>query len=296
MNPTGFEDWLGAPAEQRRVLVMGVLNVTPDSFSDGGRFAEPAAAVEHARQMVADGAELIDIGGESTRPGVPRVAAEEQMRRIMPVVGALARDIPALLSVDTTRAAVAEAALDAGAGIINDISGGLDDPAMLPLAARRGVPIALMHMRGEPATMQTLAGYGDVVGEVQRHLAARRDAAVTAGVERHRVLLDPGIGFAKGAEHNLTVLRRLRELTELGQPLLLGTSRKGFVGRITGEGEPSGRLFGTAATVAWCVANGAAIVRVHDVGPMAKVVRMTRAIADADGPGGDAADRKAFSV
>jgi dihydropteroate synthase len=275
MNSVQFEHWLSDAA--REPLVMGVLNVTPDSFSDGGRFAETAAAAAHARQMVADGADLIDVGGESTRPGAPRVPAEEQVRRIIPVLREL-RHVRAVLSVDTTRAAVAEAALEAGACVINDISGGLDDPSMLPLAARRGVPIVLMHMRGEPATMQTLADYKDVVADVKRHLAARRDAAVAAGVERHRILLDPGIGFAKGAEHNLTVMRRLGELTDLGQPLLLGTSRKSFVGRITGEDEPSRRLFGTAATVAWCVANGAAIVRVHDVGPMAKVVRMTRAI------------------
>lgn len=270
-----FDAWLLDPA--RRPLVMGVLNVTPDSFSDGGRFADPAVAVSHARQMVADGADLIDIGGESTRPGAPRIGADEQIGRVVPVIGAL-RDMPAVLSVDTTLAPVAAAALDAGARLVNDISGGLDDPALLPLAASRDVPVVLMHMRGQPATMQQMIDYRDVVAEVKEHLSALCDSALAAGIESHRVLLDPGIGFAKRMDHNLTLLRHLHTLTSLGHPLLLGTSRKSFIGRITGEDDPSHRLFGTAASVAWCVANGAAIVRVHDVGPMAKVVRMTQAI------------------
>lgn len=270
-----FKIWL--LDDDRRPLVMGVLNVTPDSFSDGGRFADANLAVKHARQMVADGAELIDIGGESTRPGAPRISADEQIGRILPVIRELG-DLPAVLSVDTTRAEVVAAAIDAGAHLVNDISGGLDDAGMLPLVARLRVPIILMHMRGQPATMQQMTEYRDVVAEVRDHLVARRDAAVAAGVEPQQILLDPGIGFAKGFEHNLTVLRRLKELCDLGHALVLGTSRKSFVGRITGEDEPSHRLFGTAATISWCVANGAGILRVHDVGPMSKVVRMTRAI------------------
>jgi dihydropteroate synthase len=275
MTAPEFDIWLKDPA--REALVMGVLNVTPDSFSDGGRFADAAVAIAHARQLVVDGASLIDIGGESTRPGAPRVAAEEQIRRIVPVVQGLG-DVAALLSVDTTSAAVATAALDAGAHLVNDISGGIDDPEMLPLVARRGVPVVLMHMRGQPANMQSFAEYGDVVSDVTMALAWRRDAAIHAGVSRHRIILDPGIGFAKKIDHNLTLLRRLGELQSLGQPLLLGTSRKSFIGRITGEDEPSDRLFGTAASVAWCLSQGAAIVRVHDVGPMAKVTRMIGAI------------------
>jgi dihydropteroate synthase len=275
MTPQDFEIWLKNPA--REPLVMGVLNVTPDSFSDGGRFAEPAVAVAHALQMVADGASLIDIGGESTRPGAPRVAAHEQILRVAPVIVAL-RDTGALLSVDTTSAAVAEAALDAGAHLVNDISGGMDDAEVLPLIARRGVPVVLMHMRGQPANMQTFAEYGDVVRDVADALAARRDEAVRSGVARHRIVLDPGIGFAKKIDHNLTLLRRLGELQTLGQPLLLGTSRKSFIGKITGEDDPSHRLFGTAASVAWCLSQRAGIVRVHDVEPMAKVTRMIRAI------------------
>ena len=275
MTPQDFETWLKNPA--REPLVMGVLNVTPDSFSDGGRFADPAVAVAHAKQMVADGASLIDIGGESTRPGAPRVLADEQIRRVVRVIKAL-RDAGALLSVDTTSAAVAEAALDAGAHLVNDISGGLDDPDLLRLVSNRAVPVVLMHMRGQPANMQSLAEYGDVVTDVTDALAARCNDAVRSGVQRHRVVLDPGIGFAKRIDHNLTLMRRLGELQSLGQPLLLGTSRKSFIGKITGEDDPSNRLFGTAASVAWCLSQGAAIVRVHDVGPMAKVTRMIRAI------------------
>jgi dihydropteroate synthase len=275
MTPQDFEIWLKNPA--REPLVMGVLNVTPDSFSDGGRFADPTVAVAHARQMVEDGASLIDVGGESTRPGAPRVPTDEQIRRIVPIIQAM-REAPALLSVDTTSAGVAAAALDAGCHLVNDISGGIDDGEMLPLVARREVPVVLMHMRGQPANMQSFADYGDVVSDVTLALAARRDAAVAAGVAPHRVILDPGIGFAKKMEHNLTLLRRLGELQSLGRPLLLGTSRKSFIGRITGEDDPSNRLFGTAASVAWCLSQGAAIVRVHDVGPMAKVTRMIRAI------------------
>jgi dihydropteroate synthase len=277
MTSETFSLWLENPS--REPLVMGILNVTPDSFSDGGRFADPASAIAHGRQMVADGAVMIDIGGESTRPGAPRVTPEEQIRRIVPVIKGLA-GIAAILSVDTTRSDVAAAALDAGAHLINDISGGLDDPAMLPLAAGRAVPIVLMHMRGQPATMQQLVEYQDVVAEVRAHLLACRDAAVAAGVQRNRIILDPGIGFAKRLVHNLALLRHLAAINDLGHPLLLGTSRKSFMGKITGEDEPSHRLFSTAATVGWCVANGAAIVRVHDVAEMSRVVRMTRAIQE----------------
>jgi dihydropteroate synthase len=259
---------------------MGVLNVTPDSFSDGGRFASPAAAVARAEELCAAGADLIDIGGESTRPGSQRIDADEQIRRILPVFRAIAGRLPAVLSVDTTRSAVARAAADDGAYVINDISAGLDDPAILGFAAERKLPLVLMHMQGQPATMQADPQYRDVVREVGEFLQSRLAAAVAAGVDPRRVLFDPGIGFGKKVEHNLTLLRELQSLAALGRPLVLGTSRKGFVGRITGEGQgdPSQRLFGTAATVGWCVANGAAIVRVHDVEPMSRVVRMVRAI------------------
>ena len=271
-----FEKWL--KDSDRVPLVMGVLNVTPDSFSDGGKFATPSAAVARAHEMISQGATLIDIGGESTRPGAARISAQEQIQRIIPVIEQL-KNCGALLSVDTTRAAVARAAINAGAHLINDISGGLDDPGMLKCAAELSVPIVLMHTRGQPANMQTMTDYVDVTAEVIDHLAGRKQAAIEAGIAAHRVLLDPGIGFAKTMGHNLILLKRLQEFKRLNQPLLLGTSRKSFIGKITGEDEPSRRLFGTAATISWCVTNGAAIVRVHDVAEMVKVVGMSQAIA-----------------
>jgi dihydropteroate synthase len=278
MTKDEFDQWLLEPPASRRPLVMGVLNVTPDSFSDGGRFASPEAAAAHALQLVDDGADLIDIGGESTRPGSRAVDAQEQVRRVLPVFKSLAGRLPAVLSIDTTWQAVAEAAVDSGAHLINDISAGLADPGMLTLAACRGLPIVLMHMQGTPQTMQLDPRYTDVVSEVRDFLIARGQAAQAAGIHPERILFDPGIGFGKAAEHNLTLLRDLRRLADLGRPLLVGTSRKGFIGRITGEVEPAARVMGTAASVAWAVANGAAIVRVHDVEAMSRVVRVVRAI------------------
>ena len=286
MSPGEFDAWLTDP--QRRPLVMGILNITPDSFSDGGRFDGVDAAVSHALQLAAEGADLIDVGGESTRPGAQRVDAGEQLRRVLPVLRALRGRLDGTtLSVDTTLASVAGAALDEGVHVVNDISAGRDDPAMLPLAARRGCPIVLMHMQGTPATMQLAPTYSDVTAEVAALLRDRLAAAAAVGVDPRRVLLDPGIGFGKTVEHNLELLRRTRDLADsLGRPLLVGTSRKGFIQKIAGGDETDRRrLFGTAATVAWAVANGAAVVRVHEVGPMAQVVRMTRAIT-ADGARG----------
>jgi dihydropteroate synthase len=271
-----FDAWL--VDSLRQPLVMGVLNVTPDSFSDGGRFSDPAAAVEHGLQMIDAGADLIDIGGESTRPGAAPVDDDEQIRRVLPVIQALASRSDVVLSIDTTRSAVAQAALDGGAHIVNDISAGRDDPDMFHLIARRRAAVILMHMLGRPMTMQQAPAYDDVTAEVSGFLNDRVIEAGVAGVDVDRILLDPGIGFGKTVEHNLELLRRLRELTVLGRPLVVGTSRKSFIGRVTGEDQPSGRLFGTAATVAWSIANGAAMVRVHDVEPMTQVVRMIRAI------------------
>jgi len=258
---------------------MGVLNVTPDSFSDGGRFATAHAAFAQAQVMIDAGADLIDIGGESTRPGSLPVAADEQIKRVVPVIKGIAA-FPVTISIDTTRAAVAAAALDAGAALVNDISAGRDDAEMLPLIARRRVPVVLMHMQGTPLTMQDAPHYRDVVAETSQFLRERVAAAQAAGIELAKVLLDPGIGFGKTQEHSLELLRRQREFLALGRPMVIGTSRKGFIGRITGEPEPAKRLFGTAASVALSIANGAAIVRVHDVGPMVQVVRMTRAILE----------------
>ena len=280
MSPREFDAWLLDPA--RRPLVMGVLNVTPDSFSDGGSFLDPAAAAARARAMAAEGADVIDIGGESTRPGSLPVEPEEQIRRVVPVLRALRGTLPdTTFSIDTTRAEVAAAALDAGASVVNDISAGRDDRHMFGLVAERVVPLILMHMQGTPATMQSDPQYIHVLAEVGNFLRERMKAAMSAGVKRNRILVDPGIGFGKTVDHNLTLLRDLRFLRSLGRPLVVGTSRKGFIGRVlagTASPDPETRLFGTAATVAWAVANGAAVVRVHDVGPMAQVVRMTRAI------------------
>jgi dihydropteroate synthase len=256
---------------------MGVLNVTPDSFSDGGRFATPDAATAQAEAMVAAGASLIDVGGESTRPGSLPVPPDEQVARVVPVIRRIA-SLPVTISIDTTRAAGAEAALDGGPAVVKDMYAGRDAPALLPLVARRGVPVVLMHMQGTPATMQLNPSYQDVVGETTAFLRERVVAAQTSGVELSKILLDPGIGFGKTMEHNLELIRRQREFLQLGRPMVIGTSRKGFIGRITGEPEPSNRLFGTAASVAWSIGAGASIVRVHDVAPMLKVVRMTRAI------------------
>ena len=258
---------------------MGVLNVTPDSFSDGGIYLEVDRAVAHAREMAAAGADLIDAGAESTRPGADPVAVEEQIRRVLPVLQILRDELPqTALSIDTTQSAVAEAALDAGAAIVNDISAGRDDPQMLSLIARRRVPVILMHMLGRPRTMQQAPDYEDVTAEVAGFLNERIVTAGIHGIDLTRILIDPGIGFGKTTEHNLTLLNRLRELTVLGRPIVIGTSRKRFIGQVTGETEASDRIWGTAASVAWSIANGASIVRVHDVEAMAKVVKMCRAI------------------
>jgi len=271
-----FNLWLSAP--DRRPLVMGVLNVTPDSFSDGGRFAAVESAVAQAEKLAADGADLIDIGGESTRPGSQRIEAKEQIRRILPVLEAAAPRLPVVWSVDTRSAEVASAAIDAGATIINDISAGRDDPAILRLAAERQLPIILMHMQGEPQTMQANPHYENVIEEVKSFFAERIRVAQSAGVDTKQILLDPGIGFGKNVNHNLTLIREMKQFTDLGRPLVIGTSRKGFIGVISGEPQPNQRLMGTVATIAWSIANGADIVRVHDVEPMLKIVRVIRAI------------------
>ena len=254
--------------------VMGVLNVTPDSFSDGGQFEHVAAAVGRGLAMAQQGADLIDVGGESSRPGAARVDADEQVRRVVDVIRQLRAALDeaghgrVVISIDTTRVAVAAAAVDAGAAMVNDISAGREDPAMLPLAAERGVPIALMHMHGQPATMQQQPRYDDVVAEVEAFLMRRVDAAVAAGLPRGQVVIDPGIGFGKTLEHNLALLRALPRLVATGQPVLLGTSRKRFLATLEGHADcrveppPHG---GTAATTALAVAAGVHLLRVHDV-------------------------------
>lgn len=267
----------------RRTLIMGILNVTPDSFSDGGRFFAPEAALAHAAQMVEEGADLLDIGGESTRPATFASAApleaEEEMRRILPIVEAVSERMPEVpLSVDTYKAAVARRAVEAGAAMINDISALRADPEMAATVAALGVPVCLMHLLGLPMAIPQRPVYTDVVQEVRAHLQERAEAAQTAGIPAEKIVLDPGIGFGKTILHNLELLRRLRELATLPYPLLLGTSRKSTIGKVLGDLPPEERLEGTAATVALSIANGAAIVRVHDVKEMARVARMSDAI------------------
>lgn len=276
LPPNELHPWLSNP--HRRPLLMGILNVTPDSFSDGGQFSNADAAIAYAQEMASQGADWIDVGAESTRPGSQRTPADEQWRRLEPVLKRLRAAIPLVLSIDTTLAPIARAALDAGFDVVNDISAGRDDAEMFPLVSQRRAALILMHMQGTPATMQLSPHYQDVTHEVRQFLAGRAAAAEEAGVPRDRILVDPGLGFGKTVEHNLRLLSDLPELARDGRPLVVGASRKGFIGAITGEAPESGRAFGTAATVAWSVANGAAVVRVHDVGPMSQVVRMVQAI------------------
>ena len=262
-----------------RPLVMGVLNVTPDSFSDGGDFLSPDAARRQAQQLVADGADIIDIGGESTRPGSEPVPADEQLRRILPAIEAVRRASDSVpISVDTRLGSVAEAALDAGADLVNDIFALRDDAHLARVVAKRRVPVVLMHMKGRPATMQQAPTYVDVVSEIGSFLQDRIEAAERAGIDRDRMIIDPGIGFGKTTEHNLTILRGLAALLELGRPVLLGPSRKRFIGQVLGIDEPKRRQWGTAAVVAYAVAAGVHIVRVHEVAEMRQVARMAWAI------------------
>ncbi len=264
-----------------RTHVMGVLNVTPDSFSDGGRFFDPAAAVDHGCELVRQGADLLDIGGESTRPGAEPLPEDEELRRIIPVIERLAQQVGAPLSVDTYKARVAERALRAGASIVNDISGLRFSPDMARIVADNGAAVIVMHIKGTPRDMQHNPVYEEVVGEILDSLEESANIALRAGVPAGRILVDPGIGFGKTADHNLAVLDRLDEFRALGFPLVLGTSRKRFIGAVLGGDEPRDRVEGTAATVSIGIERGAQIVRVHDVEPMVKVARMTDAIVRA---------------
>jgi dihydropteroate synthase len=266
-----------------RTLVMGVLNVTPDSFSDGGRYFALEKAVEHAIEMTNAGADILDIGGESTRPATfasnRPLPAEEELRRILPVVEALRVHLPDMpLSVDTYKAEVAQAALERGVVLINDISALRADAQMASVAQRFDAWVCLMHMPGLPTALPAAPHYEDVVHEVVEHLRERVKSAETAGIAPNRILIDPGIGFGKTPAQNLELLRRLPELLQLGYPLLVGTSRKSFIGKVLGGLPPEERLEGTAATVALAIAGGAHVVRVHDVKAMVRVVRMTDAI------------------
>jgi dihydropteroate synthase len=264
---------------------MGVLNVTPDSFSDGGRYLDPQSAAEHALEMEAAGAAIIDIGGESTRPhGAREIPAEIEIERVAPVFERLRGRLRVPISIDTRKAAVARVALDAGAAIVNDVSALLADPAMAPLVAARKCAVVLMHMRGGPADHMKFARYRDVVGEVEACLAERARAAIGAGVTPSRIILDPGLGFAKQPRHSLALLGALLRLCALGYPILVGASRKGFV-RATAGADPAASESATAAVSAIAIAAGVAIVRVHDVSSAVAAVKMAAAIEFSDGGG-----------
>jgi dihydropteroate synthase len=258
---------------------MGILNVTPDSFSDGGLYLDHDVAVKRGIEMATDGADIIDIGGESTRPGADEVDEAEERRRVIPVIDRLAQEVDIPISIDTTKAAVAEAAMGAGASIINDVSALRSDPRMAEVAWVSGAGVVLMHMLGNPRTMQENPAYDDVVSEVRSALGEWAAKAEAGGIAHQRIAIDPGIGFGKTKEHNLELLASLGSFTETGYPVLAGPSRKSFIGAALGDLPPAERLEGTAATVAWCAANGANIIRVHDVKEMVRVVRMTEAIS-----------------
>ena len=261
---------------------MGVVNVTPDSFSDGGLFLDADAAVEHGLRLTAEGADILDVGGESTRPGAESVAEDEELRRVVPVIERLASDGRARLSIDTTKVTVARAALDAGASLVNDVSAFRFDPGMAALVAETGVGCCLMHMLGEPRTMQKDPRYDDVVSEVKVFLEERLAFAVSEGVDEERVWLDPGIGFGKTVEHNLELLRRLDEIVAIGRPVVVGTSRKSFLGKLAGGRDEGERLPGTIATNVLALERGASVFRVHDVAQNADALAVAAATVRTD--------------
>ena len=259
-----------------RTLVMGILNVTPDSFSDGGLFTDMEIAVEHAQRMIDEGADIIDIGGESTRPGAESVPVEIELERVIPVIKKLIT-ANTCISIDTHKSAVAEHALRAGACIVNDVSS-LSDPNMPSIIAKANVPVILMHRKGTPKDMQIAPHYDSLIDDIKSYLEDRIQVAVESGISPDRIIVDPGIGFGKTIEHNLEIIRRLKEFKSLGKPILIGTSRKSFIGKILQIDSAADRVEGTSATVAIAISNGADIVRVHDVKVMVKVARMADAI------------------
>ncbi|XGV95889.1 MAG: dihydropteroate synthase [Leptolyngbya sp. BL-A-14] len=261
-----------------RTYLMGVLNVTPDSFSDGGLFNSLETAIDHARALIAAGTDILDIGGQSTRPKAVEISLDEELSRVIPIIEAVRQESATPISIDTTRAEVAHAAIAAGADIVNDISGATYDEKMLPTVATLKVPLILMHIRGTPQTMQQLTDYDDVVGTIYTFLKARVEAAVNAGIERSRLAIDPGIGFAKTYDQNLDILRRLPELKALGCPLLVGASRKAFIGHILDKPNPKERVWGTAAACCGAIVGGADLLRIHDVRELRDVCRVADAI------------------
>ncbi|HIK13764.1 MAG TPA: dihydropteroate synthase [Leptolyngbyaceae cyanobacterium M33_DOE_097] len=261
-----------------RTYLMGVINVTPDSFSDGGQFNSVEAATRQAKQLVQAGADILDIGGQSTRPQAEDVSLSAELERVIPVIEAIRTSLDTPISVDTTKAAVARAAIAAGADIVNDISGAVYEEAMLPTVAELDVPIILMHMRGTPQTMQQMTDYGDLIGELKDFLQQRVTAAISCGIKPDKIALDPGIGFAKTYEQNLEILRRLPELRAIGYPLLVGPSRKSFIGWILNQPDPKQRVWGTAAASCAAIAGGSDILRLHDIREVGEACRVADAI------------------
>ncbi|HEY9616334.1 MAG TPA: dihydropteroate synthase [Microcoleaceae cyanobacterium] len=262
----------------QRTYLMGVLNVTPDSFSDGGQFDTLETALTQARCLIAAGADILDIGGQSTRPQAEEISLDEELHRVMPIVQAIRQDSDIPISIDTTRATVASAAVAAGADVINDVSGGRFDPDMLPTIAKLGVPVMLMHMRGTPKTMQQLTDYQNLIGEITDFLQHQIDTAIACGVDPAQIAIDPGIGFAKTYAQNLEILRRLAEFHTLNCPILVGVSRKSFIGHILNQPDPQQRVWGTAAACSAAIVGGADILRVHDVQAIHDVCRVMDAI------------------
>ena len=262
----------------KRTYLMGILNVTPDSFSDGGKFNTTSAALTQAEAMVSAGADIIDIGGQSTRPGAEQISLEAELERVLSVLELLRPVIDIPISIDTTRAEVAKAAIIAGADIINDISAGTFDPQMLPTVAGLNVPIVLMHIRGTPQTMQKLTDYEDLITDIYNFLSEKITDATLAGIDQNKIIIDPGIGFAKNHQQNLEIFRHLRSLKTLNSPILIGASRKSFIGHILNQPDPKSRVWGTAAACCAAIFNGADILRVHDVQEMQEVTLVADAI------------------
>jgi dihydropteroate synthase len=270
-------DCAGKTLDLSHPRVMGILNVTPDSFSDGGDFIRPDAAVERARRMVEEGADILDIGGESTRPGAPPVSEQEELDRVIPIIQAVASELPVPISIDTSKPGVMREAVAAGAGMINDVMA-LQAAGALEAARDTGVPVCLMHMQGEPRTMQQNPEYGDVVEDLLQFFRQRIEACTGTGIPRERLLLDPGFGFGKRLEHNVALLARLERFTELGRPLLVGISRKSMIGALLGDAPVSERLHGSVAAALFAMERGAAIIRVHDVRPTVDALTVIQAL------------------
>lgn len=261
-----------------KTYLMGILNITPDSFSDGGQFNNLESALTQAQKMVENGADILDIGGQSTRPGAEEISLEQELSRVIPIIKKLREQLKIPISIDTTKAEVAEAAIQVGADIINDISGGTFDELMLPTAAKLNVPIILMHIRGTPETMQNLTEYEDLIGEILQFFITQIQIAIDCGIDPNNIIIDPGIGFAKNYRQNLELIQRLAEFKHLNLPILVGVSRKSFIGKILDRSNPQERVWGTAAACCSAIATGADILRVHDITEMSDVCRVADTI------------------